>query len=70
MKQKLDQKLANLHTKLANIVLEEMDKQIDKISYYIIIDEVFFDIFLVIIYLLVVYIIIGQFLLIKLEKNK
>jgi hypothetical protein len=34
MKQKLDQKLANLHTKLANIVLEEMDKQIDKIKLF------------------------------------
>jgi hypothetical protein len=34
MKQKLDQKLANLHTKLSNIVLDEMDKQLDKIKLF------------------------------------
>jgi hypothetical protein len=34
MKQELDQKLANLHTKLSNIVLDEMDKQLDKIKLF------------------------------------
>ena len=34
MKQELDQKLANLHTKLSNIVLNEMDKQLDKIKLF------------------------------------
>ena len=34
MKQELDRKLANLHTKLSNIVLDEMDKQIDKIKLF------------------------------------
>ncbi|CAC5402684.1 unnamed protein product [Mytilus coruscus] len=34
MKQELDQKLANLHTKLSNIVLDEMDRQLDKIKLF------------------------------------
>ena len=34
MKQELDQKLANLHTKLSNIVLDKMDKQLDKIKLF------------------------------------
>jgi hypothetical protein len=34
MKQELDQKLANLHTKLSNIVLDEMDKHLDKIKLF------------------------------------
>jgi hypothetical protein len=34
MKQELDQKLANLHAKLSNIVLDEMDKQLDKIKLF------------------------------------
>ena len=32
MKHDLDQRLAKLHSKLTNIVLEEMDKQLDKIT--------------------------------------
>ena len=34
IKQELDRKLANLHTKLSNIVPDEMDKQIDKIKLF------------------------------------
>ncbi|CAC5378994.1 unnamed protein product [Mytilus coruscus] len=34
MKQELDRKLANLHTKLSNIVLDEMDRQLDKIKLF------------------------------------
>jgi hypothetical protein len=34
MKQELDQKLANLHAKLSDIVLYEMDKQLDKIKLF------------------------------------
>ena len=34
MKQEIDQKLANLHTKLSNTVLDEMDKQLDKIKLF------------------------------------
>jgi hypothetical protein len=34
MKQELDQKLANLHAKLSNIVLDEIDKQLDKIKLF------------------------------------
>ena len=34
MKEQLDAKLVNLHTKLSNIVLDEMDRQIDKIKLF------------------------------------
>jgi hypothetical protein len=34
MKQELDQKLANLHARLSNIVLDEMDKQLAKIKLF------------------------------------
>ena len=34
MKQELHQKLANLHTKLSNFALDEMDKRLDKIKLF------------------------------------